>query len=293
MRLVTYQSDSGPRVAGIRDGALVDLNRTDPEVPSSIKALLARGADGLELARAALAAGGLMPAEDVNLLPPVPDPEKVICIGRNYVEHASESGFVPPREPIVFSKFPTALVADGDAIICPANSSQVDWEAELVVVIGTGGRHISQDQALTHVAGYMCGNDVSARDWQMGTEGGQWLLGKSFDTFAPIGPWFVTADEIPAPGNLKIRLRVNGQTMQDANTGLLIFPIEQLIHYCSQVFTLSPGDLIFTGTPSGIGHARTPPVFLRPGDVAEVEIEGIGTLRNPVMAEDPGGTEVS
>lgn len=287
MRLLTYQSPNGPRVAGLRDGSCVDLNRTDARVPACIKALLAQGPEGLDRAAAALAAGDPLPREELRLLPPVPSPQKIICVGLNYADHAKESGSPPPDEPVLFNKFPTAICADAQPIVLPRLSSQVDYEAELVVVIGTGGRHIPKSRAGEHVAAYGCGNDVSARDWQLHKPGGQWLMGKSFDTFAPVGPALVTPDEIPDPGNLKIRLRLNGQIMQDSSTAELIFSIEELVSYISGVCTLSPGDLIFTGTPPGVGFARKPPVFLKPGDTLEVEIDELGVLRNPVVAEEP------
>jgi len=286
MRLVAYQSDRGPRVAGVRDGAYVDLNRADPQVPSGIKELLARGPAGLAGARAALEAGEATAPGDLKLLPPIPRPEKVICVGVNYADHARESGMEPPAEPVIFSKFPSAVIADGDPIVLPRLSDTVDYEAELVVVIGLGGRHIPKDKAREHVAGYCCGNDVSARDWQLHKPAGQWLLGKTFDTFAPFGPALVTADEIGDPGNLGIRLRLNGRTMQDSNTDQLIFSVEELIAYVSGVCTLAPGDLIFTGTPPGVGMARKPPVLLKPGDTVEVEIDRLGVLRNPVVAQE-------
>jgi len=286
MRLATYQSDQGPRVAGVRGGTCVDLNRADPAVPACIKALLAQGAEGIARAAAALATGQPLAQDQLSLTAPVPGPEKILCVGLNYSDHAKESGAEPPGEPVVFNKFPTAVAADGQPIILPRLSREVDYEAELVVVIGTGGRHISRQRALRHVAGYCCGNDVSARDWQLRKPGGQWLLGKSFDTFAPFGPLLVTADEVPEPGNLKIQTRLNGRVMQDSTTSQLIFPVEELIEYISGVCTLSPGDLIFTGTPPGVGFARKPPVFLKPGDVVEIEVERLGVLRNPVVAEE-------
>jgi len=288
MRLVTYQGDSGPRVAGARDGGYVDLNRACQDVPSCIKRLLAQGPAGLEIARAALKTGAVMAADSVRLLAPVPSPEKVICVGVNYADHARESGMEPPGEPVIFSKFPSAIRANGDPIVLPRLSDKVDYEAELVVVIGVGGRHIPKEQAGNHVAGYCCGNDVSARDWQLHKPGGQWLLGKTFDSFAPFGPALVTADEVGDPGDLRIELRLNGHSMQDSNTNQLIFPVEELIAYVSGVCTLAPGDLIFTGTPPGVGGVRKPPVFLKPGDTVEVEIESLGILRNPVVAEDAG-----
>jgi len=285
MRLVSYRSTSGPRVAGVREGEYVDLNRADPQVPSCVKALLAQGPAGLDRARAALESGAAAVPDPICLLPPVPSPEKVICVGVNYADHARESGMRPPEEPVIFNKFPTTVRAHGEPIVLPRLSDEVDYEAELVVVIGTGGRDIPERRALDHVAGYCCGNDVSARDWQKGKPGGQWLLGKSFDSFAPFGPALVTADEVGDPGNLKIRLRLNGRLMQDSSTSELIFAVPRLIAYVSGVCTLAPGDLIFTGTPPGVGAARRPPVFLNPGDTVEVEIEKLGVLRNPVVAE--------
>ena len=285
MRLLTYQSPSGPRVAGVQNGTCVDLNRTDARIPYCIKALLAQGPEGLARAADALPGGQSLPLEELQLVPPVPRPEKIICVGLNYADHARESGSRPPAEPVLFNKFPTAISAHGRPIVLPTLSSEVDYEAELVVVIGTGGRQIPNSEARQHVAAYCCGNDVSARDWQLRKPGGQWLLGKSFDTFAPIGPALVTADEIPDPANLKIQLRLNGRVMQDSSTAELIFSVEELVSYVSGVCTLSPGDLIFTGTPSGVGFARKPPVLLKPGDTVEVEIEKLGVLRNPVVAE--------
>ena len=285
MKLLTYQSPGGPRVAGLRNGTCIDLNRTDERIPACIKALLAQGPEGLARAADALSTGDPLPPEELELVPPIPSPQKIICVGLNYADHAKESGAQVPPEPVLFNKFPTAISADGQPIVLPGISKEVDYEAELVVVIGIGGRRIPKARARQHVAAYCCGNDVSARDWQLRKPGGQWLLGKSFDTFAPIGPALVTADEIPQPGNLRIQLRLNGRVMQDSCTDQLIFPVEELISYVSGVCTLSPGDLIFTGTPSGVGFARKPPVLLEPGDTVEVEIEKLGVLRNQVAAE--------
>ncbi|MEQ8785797.1 MAG: fumarylacetoacetate hydrolase family protein [Pirellulaceae bacterium] len=286
MRLISYQGAGESRAAAVRDGQYVDLQQADPGLPSSMKQLLALGADGLKRARAAAESGRAFDPAGVKLLAPVPDPQKVLCIGLNYADHAAESGVDPPPEPVVFCKFPTAVCAHGDAIVLPAASSKVDYEAELVAVIGVGGRDIPAAQALAHVAGYTCGHDVSARDWQLEKPGGQWLLGKTFDTFAPFGPELVTADEIEDPGNLDIALRLNGETMQDSNTRQLIFGLPKLIEYVSSVCTLSPGDVIFTGTPPGVGAARKPPVFLKDGDLVEVEVAGVGILRNSVVAAD-------
>ena len=223
-------------------------------------------------------------APDV-LHPPVATPEKVICIGLNYRDHAIETGKAIPAEPVVFSKFASAVIGHGDEILLPTVSKKVDYEAELVVVIGKEGKHISVDNALDYVFGYTCGHDVSARDWQIGRPAGQWLLGKTFDTFAPIGPCLVPKNEMPDPSNVRVRLHLNGETLQDSTTAQLIFTVPELIAHVSQIVTLRPGDLIFTGTPSGVGVARKPPVFLQAGDTCSVEIDGIGTLTNKCVAE--------
>ncbi len=209
----------------------------------------------------------------------------MICVGLNYADHARETGKEPPPEPVIFCKFPTAVSAHDDPIVLPRLSDEVDYEAELVAVVGRGGRHIAADEALDYIAGYTCGHDVSARDWQQRKPGGQWLLGKSFDSFAPFGPELVTADEAGDTSDLRISLRINGRTMQDSRTSQLIFSVAKLVSYVSGVCTLAPGDVIFTGTPPGVGAARKPPVFLQCGDVVEVEIERIGLLRNPVVRE--------
>jgi 2-keto-4-pentenoate hydratase/2-oxohepta-3-ene-1,7-dioic acid hydratase in catechol pathway len=285
MRLVTYQGEAGPRVAGLREGQYVDLNAADPSLATSMKSLIAGGPSESEKISQAIQNGQTIDNSQVRLLAPVPDPEKVICIGLNYADHAAESGLDVPSQPVVFNKFPTAIAAHGDPIRLPRISSKVDYEAELVVVIGEGGRDIPREDAMRHVFGYTCGHDVSARDWQLETPGGQWLLGKTFDTFAPFGPHLVTADEIDDPHRLNISLRLNGEVMQDSNTRQLIFPIDELIAHLSSVCTLKPGDVVFTGTPPGVGMARKPRVFLKHGDMVEVEIEGIGVLRNPVEDE--------
>jgi 2-keto-4-pentenoate hydratase/2-oxohepta-3-ene-1,7-dioic acid hydratase in catechol pathway len=285
MRLVTYSSPSGPRVAAARGANLVDLNHADVNLPACIKRLLALGADGLRRAAAAAELGQPFPRASVKLLAPIPKPDKVICIGLNYADHARESGVEPPPEPVVFNKFVTAVIADGEPIVLPRLSKEPDYEAELVAVIGVGGRHIPREDALKHVAGYCCGHDVSARDWQLHKPSKQWLLGKSFDTFAPFGPELVTADEVGDANRLRVQFRLNGRTMQDSTTAQLISKVDELVSYLSGICTLAPGDVIFTGTPPGVGVARKPPVFMQHGDVAEVEIERIGVLRNPVVAE--------
>jgi len=243
------------------------------------------GSDRLQRVWAALPNGKVRhdPAT-ATLLAPVVDPQKIVCLGLNYRDHAIESGMEIPPEPVLFSKYPSTLVGHGAEIVLPAVSTQVDYEAELVIVVGKKGRHVPREQAYDYVAGYAVGHDVSARDWQLNKPGKQWMAGKTFDTFAPVGPALVSADEVPDPHALGIRLRLNGETMQDSSTSQLIFRVDEIIAYLSQIFTLEVGDLIFTGTPPGVGMARKPPVWLKPGDVAEVEIDGLGTLRNPVVA---------
>lgn len=216
-------------------------------------------------------------------LPPVVGPQKIICIGLNYADHASETGADLPTIPVVFNKFPTTLVGHQQPIPLPPISEKVDFEAELVVVIGKAGRNIDESTALDHVFGYTCGHDVSARDWQKGRPGGQWLLGKTFDGFAPLGPSIVTADQLGEADDLNVAFRLNQETMQSSSTRHFIFKIPFLIAHLSRFCTLMPGDLLFTGTPSGVGVARTPPVFMKAGDQAEVEIQGIGTLANPLV----------
>lgn len=284
MRLATILTSQGPRPAAQIGDRFIDLQATDPSLPLSVKGLLAGGSQSLERALASAKKPGAKSYDQaVKLLPPIPDPEKIICLGLNYRDHAAESGVPIPKDPILFSKYSTALIGQGDAIVLPAISQEVDFEAELVIVVGRSGRHIKPGEALQYVAGYTVGHDVSARDWQLKKDGKQWMAGKTFDTFAPIGPVLVTADEVPDPHNLPIRLRLNGQKMQDSNTREMIFDVTTIIVHLSKIFTLHPGDLIFTGTPPGVGMARKPPVYLKAGDVVEVEIDGLGLLRNPVI----------
>jgi 2-keto-4-pentenoate hydratase/2-oxohepta-3-ene-1,7-dioic acid hydratase in catechol pathway len=287
MRLATIQTPQGPRAAARTADGYVDLNATDPAVPHCLRYLFKSGPAALKAAAAAAKAPNAVkfPA-DTKLLPPIHRPSKILCIGLNYRDHAIEGGKAIPAEPVLFAKFPNTLIGHGDPIQLPKVAQKVDYEAELVVVVGKAGRHIPDDKtAFEYVAGYTCGHDVSARDWQFRGEEKQWSIGKTFDTFAPTGPVIVTPDELPDPHNLKIQLRLNGQTMQNSSTREFIFGVPHLLWFLSQVVTLQPGDLIFTGTPPGVGIARKPPVLLKPGDVAEVEIEGIGVLHNPVVAE--------
>ena len=219
----------------------------------------------------------------VQLLAPIPRPPKIICVGLNYRDHAIESNMEIPKVPTIFSKYSTSVIGPGDTIELPRNSTKPDYEAEMAVIIGKGGRYIPAAKWQEHVFGYTNLNDVSARDFQMATT--QWMMGKTFDTFAPMGPAIVSADEIADPHNLDISLTINGETLQHSNTKHLIFRIPDLIEYLSSVFTLESGDVISTGTPAGVGFARKPPRFLQAGDEVIVRVEGLGELRNPVAAE--------
>ncbi|MFZ4628388.1 MAG: fumarylacetoacetate hydrolase family protein [Blastocatellia bacterium] len=278
MKLLQFRTktDSGPRLGVVKGEAIVDVTSVAPDMRS----LIARGADGLRAIEQAnaTAAYGL---DAIEFLPAV-TPGKIICIGRNYYDHAVEGGSEPPASPLIFTKLPNSLTAHEAPVTLHAISQQIDFEAELAVVIGRQARRVSEAEALDHVYGYSCLNDISARDLQFAD--GQWIRGKSLDGFAPLGPWIVTRDEIADPQALAIEGRLNGQVMQRSNTGQMIFPIAYLIHYISQGITLEPGDVIATGTPEGVGVFRNPPVLLQPGDQFEVELEGIGVLRNPFVS---------
>jgi 2-keto-4-pentenoate hydratase/2-oxohepta-3-ene-1,7-dioic acid hydratase in catechol pathway len=265
LKVARIQLDGGTPVAAVaRDGAFHPLEH-------DVTALIS-----------GTPAGGERPAvADVDVLAPVV-PGKVVAIGLNYEDHIRESGQPAPKVPLVFAKFPTSVVADGAPIRLPqALTQRVDWEVELAVVIGRRAHAVAVEDALDHVFGYTIGNDVSARDLQFSD--GQWVRAKSLDTFCPLGPVLVTADEIPDPQALRLVCRVNGEVMQDASTELMLFGVAELISFCSHSFTLEPGDVILTGTPWGCGEFMDPKRSLAPGDVVECEIEGIGTLRNPVV----------
>jgi 2-keto-4-pentenoate hydratase/2-oxohepta-3-ene-1,7-dioic acid hydratase in catechol pathway len=288
MRLASILTPHGPRATVATADSFIDLHATDPGVPACMKSLLAASPTIRKAAAEAAASKHAVKyaVNAVKLLPPVPHPGKILCIGLNYRDHAIEGGKAIPAEPVVFGKFPNTLIAHGENIVIPKVAQKVDYEAELVIVIGKRGKHIPNDRsAFDYVGGYTCGHDVSARDWQFRGEEKQWIIGKTFDTFAPTGPVIVTADELTDPHNLKVQLRLNGTTMQNSSTKEFIFGVPHLLWFLSQVVTLEPGDLIFTGTPPGVGIARKPPMLLKPGDVAEVEIEKIGVLKNACVAE--------
>jgi 2-keto-4-pentenoate hydratase/2-oxohepta-3-ene-1,7-dioic acid hydratase in catechol pathway len=260
-------------------------------------AFLGRGPAAMEAARVAIdhataldasdsAAGDVLrPLAAVDLLPVVPRPSKIICAGRNYAAHAAEGNAELPPHPDLFARFAGTLIGDGAPIVVPSVSHQVDWEAELAVVIGARARHVAAADALDVVAGYAPFNDVSVRDYQMRTA--QWLAGKNFEASGPFGPALVTRDEVSDPHALRLELHVNGELMQSASTGDMVFSISDLIADISSWITLEPGDVIATGTPAGVGVLRSPPRFLEPGDVVRVSLEGVGVLENPVVREEP------
>lgn len=285
MKLVTFEHQQHVKIGSVQNERVFDLSRTAPDMLS----LIELGPAGLALAQDRLDAGTTpVPLAAVRLLAPIPVPRRnVICLGRNYAAHAAESDTARGRQtqlpevPVVFTKATTAVNGPFDDIpYDPAVSVEIDWEVELGVIIGKKGKNIPAAAAMDYVFGYTIINDVSARDLQ--NRGKQFFKGKSLDGHCPCGPWIVTADEIPDPGNLHLACRVNGTTKQDDTTGHMIFDVPTTIAYLSRGMTLLPGDIIATGTPSGVGFARTPPEFLQPGDVLESEIEGIGTLRNQI-----------
>ena len=281
--MVTFREGGRDRVGARVGDNIVDLSAGDSTIPSDMRTFLEAGDATQFKAKSVVAEGGtIFSAGDVQILAPIANPEKLICIGLNYADHAAESGMDIPSEPIVFSKYASTIIGPGDTIKLPPSSNEPDYEVELVVVVGKSGFNISEADAMSHVVGYTVGHDVSARDYQLQKPGGQWMMGKTFDTFAPIGPDLVTADEISDPHNLPIRCILNGETVQDSNTKQLIFKVPELIAYLSHVFTLNPGDLIFTGTPPGVGMARTPQLWLKAGDHVACEIDGVGRLENAV-----------
>jgi 2-keto-4-pentenoate hydratase/2-oxohepta-3-ene-1,7-dioic acid hydratase in catechol pathway len=285
MKLCRFVRPDDSRGWGLMNSAgIQDLTRADPTLPGSMIDVI-EGWSGLSSRVQGLSKKLGTSDEPLHILCPFDRIGKILCIGLNYRDHALETNQAIPTEPIVFCKQPGALRGPDEDIVLPKVSAQVDFEAELVVVIGSRVRNVDEAQAAQAIFGYTVGHDVSARDWQIGKPGKQYFLGKSFDSFAPLGPSISIASSIPHPDRLRIQLRINNQIMQDSSTSELIFSPAFLVAYISQVMTLEPGDVIFTGTPSGVGIARKPQRFLRPGDVVEIEIESLGILSNPCVAE--------
>jgi 2-keto-4-pentenoate hydratase/2-oxohepta-3-ene-1,7-dioic acid hydratase in catechol pathway len=284
--------------AAIRKSA--EVIAQEGKVPHDMIELLGRGEKWMKalsrvanaLARKSTSKGGtekqapglLLPLSSIRLLHPIGKPGKITCVGLNYADHAREQGIEPPKLPIFFLKSANTISGPGDPIVMPVNSTDVDYEAEFAVVIGKGGKRIAEEDAYSHIAGYMVMNDVTARDMQQGDK--QWFRGKSCDTFAPAGPWIVTKDEVPDPHQLAVKLMLNREVMQDSNTSNLIFKVPFLVSYLSQSLTWEVGDIISTGTPPGVGVFRKPPVFLKPGDTVSATVERLGTLTNPVVGPE-------
>jgi acylpyruvate hydrolase len=317
MKLVSYRHGEQTRIGAVSGNWLVDLNRAYREIlkrkhprramelancwiPGDMTRFLEGGDEALGAARAALEfaeerlasqrdleglrkAGAVRSLSEVRLAPPAPQPGKIVCIGKNYADHARELGGETPSLPELFVRFASTLVAPGEPILKPLATDMWDYEAELAVVIGKGGRRIPREKALSHVAGYSCFNDVSARDFQKRIT--QWTAGKNFDSSGPMGPYLTTADEVGDPQCLDIRLTIGAQAMQVSNTRHMIFPVDFLVAHISEFATLAPGDIIATGTPGGVGMGRKPPRYLKPGETVCVEIERVGRLENPVVAE--------
>ena len=287
MRLVSFSHDGKQRIGCPNGDHVIDLSIADPSLPTTLLSLIELGPEALTQAKNVAANASreaLIKTADITYLPLISRAPKVICIGRNYAAHAKEGGAEPPTYPEIFYRGNTSLIGHEQPIVLPQCSDKLDYEAELVAIVGKRARHVTKENGLDYVAGYSLFNDATLRDYQR--KSSQWTIGKNFDNTGAFGPEFVSADELPTGAHgLNIQSRLNGQVMQDANTRDFIFPIDELIAILSECMTLEPGDVIVTGTPAGVGYARKPPVFMKAGDVCEVEIEGIGILSNPISNE--------
>jgi len=288
MKLVTFTTNGATRLGALRtmggQEVVVDLHQAQPSLPTDMIQFLAAGETARALAAKALSGTvRWLELASVKLKAPIPRPGKIICIGLNYRDHAAETNSPIPNYPVVFAKYANAVIGPDDPIILPKVTEQVDYEAELGFVIGKKGRYISEADAMSYVAGYLIVNDISARDYQSRTS--QWTMGKTFDTFAPMGPALVTADEVPDPHNLNIKLTVGNEVLQNSNTCNLIFNVPKLVASLSEVMTLEPGDVVSTGTPPGVGMARNPKRWLKAGETVKVEIDKLGVLSNPIVGE--------
>jgi acylpyruvate hydrolase len=283
MRIVHFEKGGIPGIAADAGSGWHGLTERESGFPGTLPQLIAQGADLLRTGKDLLPHHAI-DLDAIRILPPVPKPPKILCVGLNYDDHLEESGLKKPVYPEIFARFATSLIAHREPIRLPPESSMLDYETELAVVIGRGGRRIPRERALDHVAGYSLFNDATIRDFQLRTP--QWTMGKNFDATGAFGPWLVTSDALPSGASgLRIQGRLNGRVMQDTSTDRLIFGVAALIEMISVAISLEPGDVIITGTPGGVGAARKPPVFMQPGDVFEVEIEGMGVLSNPVQRE--------
>ena len=281
MKLVTFNQSGQQSYGFVDNDTIIDIGQTLGNTHPDLKSLISD--DYSKLISSNTDTAPQVALSDVQLLPPITNPDKVICVGLNYESHRKETGRPEVEFPTLFTRFANSQIGDGEAMWRPAESTSLDYEGELAVIIGSGGWKIPVDKALEHVAGYSCYNDGSVRDWQRHTS--QFTPGKNFRHTGPFGPWLVTTDEIPDPSTLTLTTRLNGEVMQHATTDLLIFTVPVLINYISRFTRLEPGDVIVSGTPGGVGFKRDPQVFMKPGDVVEVEISKIGILKNPIEAE--------
>jgi len=288
MRLITFSEGGTTRIGALEEGGVFDLSAAAPDLPSEMVAFLEAGDAALDAARAALASGGPhLALADVHLESPILRPPKILAVGLNYADHVAEAGMDTPKHPMIFNKQSTAAHPPNEPFHLPRASPALDYEGELAIVIGKRCRHVPKERANEVIAGYTICNDVSVRDWQLRVP--TFTMGKSWDTHCPLGPAIVTADEVPDPHSLDIRTWVNGELRQSSNTKHLIFNVHTLIEHLSTAFTLEPGDVIPTGTPSGVGGAMKPPNFLQAGDVVKIAISGLGELENGVI-EEPENT---
>ncbi|MEY4500855.1 MAG: hypothetical protein RIS52_745 [Pseudomonadota bacterium] len=277
MKLVSYEASDGPKVGVVEGDDLMVVTDAGWTGGKTLRAMIENG----ELYAAKAHASHRVPLASVKLLPPLFDPPRIWCVGVNYHDHRIETGRDPTEQPTIFTRTPQSQVGQGAPMVVPSISERMDYEAEIAIVIGKAGRNISEVDALDHVAGYSCYNDVSIRDWQRHTS--QWTPGKNFEGLGAFGPWLVTPDEMPAPEAMRVIARLNGQMVQDALASDMIFSIPEIIVYLSTFTTLLPGDVIATGTPGGVGAKRTPPLWMKAGDVVEIEVAGVGILSNPIV----------
>ncbi len=285
MRLVSFESGDGPRIGVVEGDTVIDLSAVDPSAPRDIQSVIAAGElEALSTIAASSSSDAQRDFDGLDFNIPISSPGKILCLGLNYMEHVDEGIFEKQPYPTVFMRSVTSMVAHNKPIIRPQKSETLDFEAELALVVGKRSKHLTPENALDAVAGYACSNDGSVREYQRHTI--QWSMGKNFDQTGPFGPVFVTADELP-PGakGLDIACRLNGETVQSSNTDMMMFPVIETLVYLTEGITLEPGDVVLMGTPSGVGHARKPPLWMKNGDVVEVEIENIGILRNPIVDE--------
>lgn len=285
MRLVAFEGNDGPRIGVMSEGKVIDVSQVDASAPRDIATAIRDGSiDKLSAIAARADGSALLDFETLNFALPIKTPGKILCLGLNYMEHVAEGPFNKQEFPSIFMRSATSMVAHNQPIVKPLKSETLDYEAELALVIGKKSRHLTAENALDAVAGYTCCNDGSVREYQRHTI--QWTMGKNFDQTGPLGPVLVTPDELPAGAKgLKIECRLNGQTVQSSTTDMMIFPVIETLVYITEGLTLEPGDVILMGTPSGVGHARKPPLWMKDGDVVEVEIEGVGKLVNPIINE--------